>query len=69
MGYFKSKSGNIFYKSAYRSYLTINMLDGELINEGAKFDEDFHIQITKEEFINAYELVVKNLNEKVYGSK
>ena len=65
MKYFKTKVGNIFYGNG----LEVDKIYCDIISYEKQFDEDFHIQITKEEFINAYEQVIKNLNEKVYGSK
>ena len=65
MAYFKSKGGNMFYNKS----IAIDMSEKDIYTMKKKYDKDFHVEITKEEFINAYELVVKNLNEKVYGSK
>ena len=64
MEYFKTKRGNIFYGDG----LALDTIDCDIISYEKQFDEDFHIQITKEEFINAYEQVINKLNEKVYGT-
>ena len=65
MKYFKSKAGNSFFGDGL--VLDINYYD--IMSYEKQFDEDLHTKITKEEFINAYEQVIKNLNEKVYGTK
>ena len=66
MVYFKTKKGNIFYKTLNRTVVTVNTVDNELLNEAPRFNELFHVEVTKEEFINAFEQVIKRLNEKVY---
>ena len=66
MEYFKTKGGNFFYGNGVK----VDKLYWEIISTDDRiYDELFHIQITKEEFINAYEQVINKLNEKVYGSK
>jgi hypothetical protein len=65
MEYFKTKAGNSFFGDG----LALDTIDCDIISYEKQFDKDFHIRITKEEFINAYEQVIKKLNEKVYGSK
>ena len=66
MVYFKTKKGNIFYKTLNRIVITVNTVDNEVLNEAPRFNELFHVGVTKEEFINAFEQVIKRLNEKVY---
>ena len=65
MDYFRTRGGNIFYGKSL-------MIDKEYVDITAyenSFNEEFHVEITREEFINAYEQVIKKLNKKVYGSK
>ena len=62
MEYFKSKSGKVFYGKG----LMFDTIDLDIMTYEKQFDEYIHFQITKEEFINAYEQVIKKLNDKVY---
>lgn len=65
MVYFKSKAGNICYGSGIGVYKK----DLEIMYSNRCFNESIHVEITREEFVEAYEQVIKKINEKVYGSK
>lgn len=65
MVYFKSKAGNMIYNGR----LAIDLSEKDIYTMKKKYDKDFHIQITKEEFVAAYEQLINKLNEKVYGTK
>ena len=64
MKYFKSKSGKVFYGIG----LMFDTIDLDIMYYEKKFDEYLHREITREEFVAAYEQVIKKLNEKVYGT-
>lgn len=66
MEYFKTKGGNIFYGNG----LEVDKIYWEIVSTDERiYDELFYVEITKEEFVSAYEQVIKKFNEKVYGSK
>ena len=65
MEYFKSKRGKVFYGIG----LMFDTIDFDIASYEKKFDESIHVEITKEEFVSAYEQVINKLNEKVYGSE
>jgi len=65
MDYFKSKAGNTFYGKGV--LISVKFL--EIILYTKSFDNDLHVESTKEEFQKAFEEVVNKLIDKVYGSK